>query len=77
LDPGATIRRDRDLQEQKQLSPRTSTDAGRKIEINEEQLINALGSIRERRESGSKPSVLRDEHELKQLSQIISIDEGI
>jgi hypothetical protein len=60
----------------KQSQESSSTGAGRQIDANAKQSLNARSLIQESREPGSNVTVERDWHPAKQYAQSSSTEEG-
>jgi hypothetical protein len=70
------VNNESDLQDKKDFGPMNSTDAGRHIDFNEEQLERAYASMPFSLEPNSNVNVESDLHEKKELSPRNSTDAG-
>jgi hypothetical protein len=66
FDPDSNVNDESRQQQEKDSSPRNSTDAGRQIDCNDEQLENALDSIRVSCDPDSNSSEQSELHNVKQ-----------
>jgi hypothetical protein len=70
------VNNESELQDEKELSPRNSTDAGRQIDANEQQSEKACVSIRVSLDPDSNVNDERESHDEKEFSPTNSTEAG-